>query len=274
MEVESGDNSRAQAISITSEDGSMTSCICATPDMLLVEAEFRHVVWIMADLKKRMFASDACLSQLIAYYVFPFLEVSVGTQNLWEAFGIKKNGHPRWGKTVKCLDAINLLARIPTNRLLGLDWQFPGIEGDGTYSLLHRACDPALEGLFEAVPLALLQRSDFHSCNAKRFGITALHFMASRGWSDACRRLIQRPDFTETLEWVHASVESTNGVVFFPGDLVTDVARRYNHTDVVTVVRETLAEKNKALLEQLTEHIVQEKRFSWLREGSRVPAGF
>mmetsp|Transcript_9081 Transcript_9081/g.24257 ORF Transcript_9081/g.24257 Transcript_9081/m.24257 type:complete len:245 (+) Transcript_9081:68-802(+) len=227
-------------------------CVRVTPCLLCVEKELSHIIWVLLDLRKRGSVYAGGLPHLFASHMLPFLGVSVDEQNLWNAFGIKRNGHPQWGRTVRCSRAIELLTYIPSNQLLGIDWQFPG--SDGGYSLLHRACDPALEGLHEGVATSLLHRTDFNSCNARRFGITALHFMAARGWANACRLLIQRPDFTETLSWVRTNIESSNGVFFHAGDTVLDVARSQNHTNVVQAVKETLAMKNAVLMK---EHGVQ-----------------
>lgn len=241
----------APSFEIATRDGRQIRCICVTPTLLCVDREVNHMIWIIADMKKRRNAHGG-LPELFTAHVLPFLEIFVCAKNLWDAFGINSEGFPQRGTVVRCTRLIKLLSHIPTGRLLGLDWQFPGVEGGrhGGYSLLHRACDPALQELHEGVALCLLQRMDFRMCNAQRFGVTALHFMAARGWANACRSLIQRRDFTETLSWVQACIESSNGIFFHPGDTVLDVARGQNHMHVVQAVRETLALKNQAILNQ------------------------
>lgn len=238
----------ARTLSVKGEDGHELHCVCVTPSILCVQTELDHLIWIMSDMKKTRPGGDGCLPFLFTSHVLPLLAVMVEPRNLWNAFGIKRRGHPQFGRSVDCSRARELLSLTPANCLLGLNWQFPGFEGG--YSLLHRACDPALTGLEESVAIALAQRSDFSAVNAKRFGITALHFMASRGWADACRHLIQRQDFSESLSWVYCAIESSNGVFFHPGDTVLDVARGQSHMHVVQAVKDTLAAKNSAWLEQ------------------------
>eukprot|EP00929_Paragymnodinium_shiwhaense_P093162 TRINITY_DN53280_c0_g1_i2.p1 TRINITY_DN53280_c0_g1~~TRINITY_DN53280_c0_g1_i2.p1 ORF type:complete len:246 (-),score=39.16 TRINITY_DN53280_c0_g1_i2:406-1143(-) len=236
----------AAAVTIPIKDGGQLSCVRIASGFFLCESDLRHVVLIILGRKKQICSADAPLAQLLTAHMFGFLEIFVESTTLWAAFGINSSGLPERGQTVQPERALALLLRVPEGHLLGLNWTFPG--SDGGYSLLHRSCDPTLEEFAEEVALALLGRSDFQECNAKKYGVTALHFMAARGWAEACSRLIERTDFVETLSWVHECIESSNGIFFHSGDTVLDVARSQNHPHVVQAVRQTLAAKNKAAL--------------------------
>lgn len=231
---------------ISDEDGCKIPCVRISPTVFMSDADVRHIALILLDRKRRGCPGDGGLPLLFSSHVFDYLQIVVGRCNLWGAFGINSDGLPERGQGVHPEQALALLQRVPEGRLLGVNWTFPG--ADGGYSLLHRACDPTLEEFEENVAIALLKRADFAECNAKRYGVTALHFMAARGWPKACTQLIQRTDFVETLSWVQASIESSNGVFFHPGDTVLDVARSTNNLDVVQAVRQTLAKKNKEIL--------------------------
>ncbi|CAE8581278.1 unnamed protein product [Polarella glacialis] len=233
----------ARCIMITGADGQGMACMRLSCHLICAQLDIHHISWILVEHRKKCWWGDG-LPQLFAAQVLPFLEVRVCPQNLWEAFGIKDDGYPERGRPVSASRAIDLLVGVPEGRLLGIDWQFPGVEGG--YSLLHRACDPVFGDMHEGVALAFLARSDFDHCNAQRFGLTALHFMAAQGWTQACRQLILRPDFTETLAWCRDSIQLSNGILFHPGDTVLDVARSQGHAAVVVIIRETLAQRHKS----------------------------